>query len=113
MDRTLRARSLRRTSTDAERRLWRIRRHRQFAGHKFRRQQPLGRYFVDFVCLDRRLVVEVDGAHHAEQQACDAIRDQWLRRQRFRVLRFTDREVLTTLESVREAMWQALGDPPP
>ncbi len=113
MNRTRRARSLRTNATDAERQLWRALRYRQFAGHKFRRQQPLGRYIVDFVCLEKKLVIEVDGGHHAEQQAYDRARDQWLGRQGFRVLRLTDREVLTTLEAVKEVIWQVLGDPPP
>ena len=109
---TGRARELRRNSTDAERRVWRALRDRQFAEHKFRRQHPLGRYIVDFVCLDRLLVIEVDGGHHAEQQDYDDVRDAWLRSEGFRVLRFSNREVLTALESVKEAVWMALGDTP-
>ena len=111
--RTARARDLRSHPTDAERRLWRALRYRRFAGNKFRRQQPLGAYFVDFVCLHRRLVVEVDGGQHAEQRAYDDARDTWLRRAGFRVLRFSDRDVLTALKSVEQAIWVALDETPP
>jgi very-short-patch-repair endonuclease len=58
---TSRAKRLRKNSTDAERALWNILRSRQLGGHKFRRQQPLGPFIVDFVCLDARMVVEIDG----------------------------------------------------
>jgi very-short-patch-repair endonuclease len=64
---TPRARELRRNPTDAERVLWDQLRLWQLDGHKFRRQQPLGRYIVDFVCLEKRVVVEVDGGQHDDQ----------------------------------------------
>lgn len=83
-------------------------RRRRFAGHKFRRQQPLGNYVVDFVCLQRRLIIEVDGAGHLRQAARDLKRDEWLRSEGFRVLRFWDSDVLGQLESVEQAIWQAL-----
>ena len=57
-------------------------------GYKFRRQQPLGRYIVDFVCLEKRVVVEVDGGQHAHEATVDAERDRWLRDEGFIVLRF-------------------------
>ena len=72
------ARGLRKNPTEAERLLWRHLRLRQLGGHKFRRQQPLGPYIVDFVCLEKRLIVEVDGGHHAAQVAKDAQRAAWL-----------------------------------
>ncbi len=62
-----RARQLRKNPTDAERLLWRKLRFWQVDGLKFRRQQPLGRYIVDFICLEKRLVIEVDGGQHSEQ----------------------------------------------
>ena len=84
------ARSLRKNATEAEWRLWQVLRQRQLGGHKFRRQQPLGGFIVDFVCIERRLIVEVDGGHHFDEQAAaDVKRDDWLRSQRFRVLRFS------------------------
>ena len=84
---TTRARSLRRDSTDAEHAMWRILRNRQLAGFKFRRQQPLGRFIVDFVCFSHRLIIEIDGSQHADN-AADAQRTAWLEREGFRVLRF-------------------------
>ena len=111
-----RARALRRSPTEAERRLWYALRRRRFDGHKFRRQQPLGPYFVDFFCIEAQLVVEVDGNHHAEQQGYDRDRDEWLARRGLRVLRFSDRDVLTRLGDVEEAIWIALTgirNPPP
>ena len=106
-----RAKQLRKNTTDAERLLWRELRSRQLGGHKFRRQQPLGRFIVDFVCLEKRLVIEVDGGHHAEQQqaAHDAQRTVWLRTEGFRVLRFWDHEVLKDLDAVKEAVSNALN----
>ena len=67
--------------SDAERKLWHSLRAKQIDGMRFRRQHPIGRYIVDFVCLERRLVVEVDGGQHTEddQIAHDARRDRWLR----------------------------------
>lgn len=110
---TRRARELRVRPTDAERRLWHALRDRGVDGHKFRRQRVIGDYIVDFVCLDGWLVVEVDGNHHAEQTAYDAARDRWLSGQGFRVLRFSDRDVLTELDAVLAVIWDALEDPHP
>lgn len=82
------ARELRKSMTDAERKLWRGLRLRQMHGHKFRRQFPLGCYIVDFVCLEARLIIEVDGGQHADEEYGDAKRDAWLTEQNFRVLRY-------------------------
>ena len=107
----IRARQLRKKMTDAERVLWRELRSRLLADCKFRRQQPLGRYIVDFVCLDKRLVMELDGGQHAEfdQATYDAERTVWLERNGFRVLRFWDQEVLTNVVAVLEAIVQAIN----
>jgi very-short-patch-repair endonuclease len=107
-----RAKYLRKNSTDAERLLWRELRSRQLAGHKFRRQQPLGRFIVDFVCLEERLVVEVDGGQHrdATHSKYDAERDAWLAKEGFRVLRFWDHQVLREIEAVKATIWRALGN---
>ena len=69
---------------------------------------PFGRYIVDFVCFDRRLIIEVDGEHHADQVAYDTARTQWLESYGFRVLRFWNSEVLRQTEGVVEAILQAL-----
>ena len=96
-----RAGQLRRQATDAERLLWYRLRGGQL-GVKFRRQAPIGPYIVDFVCFQRRLVIELDGEQHRlpAKRAYDAQRTRWLQAQGFRVLRFWDSEVLTDIEGV-------------
>jgi len=93
------ARALRKHQTDAERLLWRHPRAQRLRDFKFRRQHPLGHYIVDFVCMSRRLVIELDGGQHLES-ADDRRRDAWLAARGFRVLRFWNNEVLTKLDGV-------------
>lgn len=114
MDDTLqhRARELRTTQTDAEQRLWRSLRNRQLEGYKFRRQRPIGPYIADFICLDAKLIVEVDGGQHAEQIGYDAARTAFFEEQGYRVLRFWNTEVLTETEAVLESIRLALLDSP-
>ena len=85
-----RAKDLRRNQTEAEAFVWAQLRSRRFSGFKFRRQMPLGKYIVDFVRLDRRVIVELDGGQHNEekQETYDGRRDAWLRAEGFEVLRF-------------------------
>jgi len=99
-----RARSLRKNATDAEHILWRRLREKKSHGYKFRRQHPIGRYIVDFACLDDGLVVELDGEQHAfgAQAAHDARRDAWLRREGYEVLRFWNEDVYKDCEGVAE-----------
>ena len=99
--------------TDAERALWARLRNRQLEGRRFRRQYVIHPYIVDFVCLERRLVVEVDCNHNAEQVRYDETRDEFLRREGFRVLRFSDRATLAEVEGVVAAIVEALTLPPP
>jgi very-short-patch-repair endonuclease len=94
-----RARRLRRDQTDAERRLWMHPRRHQL-GVQFRRQHPIGPYIVDFCCVERMLIVELDGGQHGDQRARDEARTQWLTGRGFRVLRFSDREALMETEAV-------------
>lgn len=103
------SRSLRREMTDAEQLLWRHLRMRQMRGCKFRRQHPLGRYILDFVCLEAALVVEVDGGQHAENEEQDLLRTMFLSQQGLRVLRFWNNDVLKDIESVKQVIWNALG----
>ena len=103
-----RARQMRKQSTDAERLLWSKLRDRRMMNCKFRRQYPMGRYIVDFVCRKHNLIIEIDGGHHADQQDYDAVRSEWLRSQGFNVLRYWDTDVLTRLESVLELIGEAL-----
>ena len=102
---TKRARELRSSLTDAEQRLWHILKRRQIAGVKFRRQQPIGPFIVDFVCFDPRVVVEVDGGQHAEQLREDQTRTRWLEAQGYRVLRFWNNDVLANSEAVGQAIF--------
>lgn len=87
-----RAKAMRHAPSLYERRLWAILRNRQLEGLKFRRQMPIGRYIVDFVCLQHRLLVEADGPHH-ETRTEDAERDNWLRVQGFHILRFSNQQI--------------------
>lgn len=110
-----RARVLRREMTEAERCLWYQLRAHRFMGLKFRRQKPLGRYIVDFVCLERHLIIELDGGQHAEQLAYDQRRDCWLKEQGFVVLRFWNHEVLQQTDAVLERLrlWVEQKQPSP
>ena len=105
---TASARNLRNNPTEAERALWRHIRLRQMDGRKFRRQQPMGRYIVDFVCLEEKVIIEIDGGQHAGQATSDADRTGWLEARGFRVLRFWNHEVLGNIEGVKEAIRSAL-----
>ncbi|MGH7890390.1 MAG: endonuclease domain-containing protein [Thermodesulfobacteriota bacterium] len=116
----MKARELRKNPTESEQMLWKHLRLRQLGGYKFRRQQPLGPYFVDFVCLEKRLIVEVDGGQHSEQIAYDSERSGWLEAQEFPIVRFWNNEVLKEIEVVKEVIAEALGcrftphlNPPP
>ena len=104
------ARFLRGNPTDPERILWQRLRRRQISGHRFRRQRPIGSYVVDFVCLERRVIVEVDGGQHAERACYDANRSSWLSSHGFRVLRFWNHDVLARTDSVCEAIRQVLDE---
>ena len=100
---------MRAEATDAERALWRELRAGRLAEFRFRRQQPLGNYIVDFVCFESKLVIEVDGGQHDEQRDYDNRRDAWLAEQSFRVLRFWNNEVMGNLEGVMETILAALS----
>ena len=104
------ARDLRRNETEAERRLWVYLRGARLDGYKFRRQEPLGPFVADFVCLARMLVVELDGKPHetAEGLARDAERTAWLTAKGYRVLRFTNDTVREELPAVLTAIREAL-----
>ena len=93
------ARRLRVNQTDAETVFWNRIRNRQIDGHKFVRQEPIAGYVCDFVCRERRLIVEVDGGQHNES-AGDVMRDKRLQEEGYRVLRFWNNDVLGNLEGV-------------
>jgi very-short-patch-repair endonuclease len=77
-------------------------------GLKFKRQKPMGRYIVDFVCEERRLIIEIDGGQHAEQVGYDRHRDAWLCSQGYMLLRFWNNEVMQELEAVLEQIRSTL-----
>jgi very-short-patch-repair endonuclease len=105
---TLRARSLRSEATIAENKLWQILRNRQVDGAKFRREVPIDRYFADFCCEQYKLIVEVDGSQHVEQESYDAARSAQLRAGGYRILRFWNEDVLKNLEGVVETIRMGL-----
>ena len=104
------ARKLRREQTPAERTLWRQLSNRKVVDAKFRRQHPIGDYIVDFVCLERGLVVELDGGQHNYPQVAvaDEERTRQIERSGYRVLRFWNNDVEGNLAGVLETIVQAL-----
>ncbi len=118
---TRNAKLLRRDSTDAENRLWRHLRAKRLAGLKFKRQQAIGPYIVDFCCFHPALVIEIDGGQHASAEEADRERTEFLRSRGFVVLRFWNSEVLTETdavvqriaEKVRELLHSPLPNPLP
>ncbi len=103
-----RSRDLRKNLTDAEQKLWQKLRNKQIYGNKFRRQFVLGNYIVDFICLDKRLIIEVDGGQHMENVSYDSQRDEWLKNQNFKVLRFWNNQVLGEINSVLDVIVKKL-----
>jgi very-short-patch-repair endonuclease len=110
---TLRAQRLRREDTDAEARLWGSLRDRRLGGWKWRRQVPRGPYIVDFLCIEARLAVELDGSQHAENVDYDERRTAYLERSGLRVLRFWNSDVLTNSDGVCLAILEACGGEQP
>ena len=105
-----RARALRRRMTDAERLLWRHLRNREMGGWKFRRQYPVGPFIVDFICVEKNVVIEVDGGQHAENEELDTQRSAYLNKMGYRVLRFWNNEVLQETEAVLTAIFAILAN---
>lgn len=98
------ARALRKNQTEAERLMWSRLRNRQLLNCKFRRQQTIGPYIADFLCLEPKLIIELDGGQHADQQQYDELRSQYLQQMGYRVVRFWNNEVLQELDAVLEAI---------
>jgi very-short-patch-repair endonuclease len=101
---------LRKRQTDAEGWLWHRLRNRQIEGFKFRRQHRIGHYVVDIMCLEKKLIIEIDGGQHNEvlNQARDRMRTNWLEKEGYQLLRFWDNEVLTNIEGVLKLIRQEL-----
>ena len=101
------ARQMRQTSTDAERRMWSALRDRRLLRYKFRWQHPIGRYIVDFACTEYQLVIGVAGGQHADSPS-DPRRTAWLERQGWKVLRFWNNYVLSNTNGVIETILRVL-----
>jgi len=102
---------MRSAPTDAERRLWQILRAKRFADFKFRRQVPVDSFIVDFVCLGRRLIVEIDGGQHGVNT--DRVRDGYLETHGFGILRFWNNDIFENEEGVTRRILDALNSPLP
>jgi len=100
------ARELRNHATDVEHLLWQRLRNNQIEGTKFRRQQPIETYIVDFIAFDKKIIIELDGGQHAENVDYDNQRDTCLRSNGFTVLRFWNNEVLENIDGVLEVIRQ-------
>jgi 5-methyltetrahydrofolate--homocysteine methyltransferase len=109
------ARGLRNQMTGAEKSLWRLLRAQQLNGHKFRRQAAIGPYIFDFVCFDRKLIIELDGPQHCEPDAIDhdARRTEWLLSRGFRVVRFQNHQLDENIRIVVDSIARAMNEAEP
>ena len=110
MDKVSKARELRRDGSRAERICWDLIRDRRLNGVKFRRQHRIGPYFADFACISNKIVIEIDGDHHAFQVEADARRTAMMESEGWRVLRFWANEVVQNPEGIWSAIEIALND---
>ncbi|MBI5408094.1 MAG: endonuclease domain-containing protein [Nitrospirae bacterium] len=109
------AKNLRKQTTDTEQVLWKYLRAKRMYGFKFKRQQPIGKYIVAFVCFERKIIIELDGGQHTqpEQIRKDRERDRWFEQQGYEVLRYWDNEVLKNTREVLEVIWEKCLKHPP
>ncbi|QMT37409.1 endonuclease domain-containing protein [Neisseria sicca] len=105
-----RAKAMRKEMSEAEAKLWQHLRAGRLNGHKFRRQQPMGNYIVDFMCITPKLIVEADGGQHAEQAAYDHARTAYLNSLGFTVLRFWNHEILQQTNDVLAEILRVLQE---
>ena len=107
------ARRLRKESTEAEKLLWRYLRRKSLFGLKFRRQEQIGDYIVDFVCYEKKLIIELDGGHHNQDETKinDVRRQKWLESQNFNVMRFWNNEVMKNIEAVLQKIKESIPSP--
>jgi very-short-patch-repair endonuclease len=110
---TANARLLRAGMTDVERMLWRSLRGKQVANFRFRRQHPIGKYIADFACIERKLLIELDGGQHQDQAVYDERRTIYLQSQGWEVLRFWNNDVVGNLDGVLSNIAAALTAIPP
>ena len=107
------SKKLRRNSTETEKILWHYLRNRKFFGYKFRRQFTIGNYITDFICLEKKLVIELDGSEHlkAETIQYDKKRTEFLNKRGFKVVRFYNNDILNNIDSVLNCLYQELVSP--
>jgi very-short-patch-repair endonuclease len=102
------ATALRHNLTDAENRLWNELRIHQMKGAHFRCQHAIGHYIVDFCAPSKKIIIELDGGQHLEQEEYDRIRTTYLKSRGYRVLRFWDHEVLADLDTVLQVIYDGI-----
>jgi len=107
-----RARALRQKQTPHENQLWQCLRAKRFENFKFRRQHPIGNYIADFICFDRRLIIELDGGQHAVSKFHDAKRDAWFESQGFRIIRIWNNQWSAKRKEVLQFIWNELHKSP-
>ena len=105
------SRELRKNMTSQERKLWNIIRNRQFFGYRFRRQFPIGEYIVDFICREKKIIIEIDGGQHNEKQNIeyDNKRTEYLNSEGYQVVRFWNSEIDGNVEGVYEQLKVVFG----
>jgi len=106
------AKTLRSSQTDAEKKLWHCLRDKRLGGIKFKRQQPLGPYIVDFCSFESKVIIELDGGQHAKEAEKEAKRTRYLSERGYKVIRFWDNEVLSSVEAVQEVLLEKLIESP-
>jgi very-short-patch-repair endonuclease len=109
------ARTLRSNMTDTERLLWSRIRRKQLKGYQFYRQKPVGDYIVDFYCPSARIIIEVDGSQHYEEEGLrkDKLRDEYLKRLGFHIIRIPSSEVFTNIDGVVSEIYDRLPEKSP
>jgi very-short-patch-repair endonuclease len=111
--RILKARELRKESTEAEKKLWKYLRDRRFLNNKFRRQHIIDRFIVDFYCPEAKLAIELDGSIHLQQKDYDLLRQNAIENAGIKILRFKNREVLNDIKNVLISIKNHLPHPSP
>ena len=109
--RNILAKILRKNSTIQEKRLWNLIKNHKFHGLKFKRQQPIGNYIVDFICKEAKIIIEIDGGHHNETEntESDIIRTQYLEQKGYKVIRFWNNEIYENIEGVIKKLEQEIN----
>jgi len=102
------AKKLRKTQTPWEDKLWYLLRNRRFREYKFRRQYPIGNYVVDFICISRKVVIELDGSGHLQSKSYDEQRDVFVRGRGYKIIRFWNNDLENNLEGVLNKIYRML-----